>query len=145
MVLKKYLSIITILFAFVGFFSCSLSSLVPINYVQACGGDDTDGDGDICDHSDGENMFNCPGDCLPVGVPDKLIPDVIDDMISWFLKFAIAISVLALVYGGTCYVFSSGDMQKTENAKKIVKYALIGIFITGVSFAIVTIIDTVFH
>ena len=94
----------------------------------------------------GENIFNCPADCpLPAGIPDKLIPDVIDDAIVWLLGFAVAISVLALIYGGTCYVFSSGDMQKTENAKKIVRYSLIGVFITGVSFAIVTIIDTVFH
>ena len=106
---------------------------------------DADGDGNDCDYSLGENMFNCTTDCLPVGVPDKLIPDVIDDAVSWLLKFAIAISVLALIYGGTCYVFSSGDMQKTENARKIVKYALLGIFIAGISFAIITIIDEVFH
>ena len=101
--------------------------------------------GDGCNYDAGENMFNCPEDCLPDDVPDKLIPDVIDDAVSWLLKFAIAISVLALIYGGTCYVFSSGDMQKTDNARKIIKYALIGIFIAGVSFAIVTVIDTVFH
>jgi hypothetical protein len=101
-------------------------------------------DGD-CDYDAGENMFNCPEDCLDPGVPDKLIPDVIDDLVSWLLWFAIAISVLALVYGGTCYVFSSGDMQKTENARKIVKYALLGIFIAGISFAIITIADTIFH
>ena len=98
-----------------------------------------------CDYAAGKNMFNDPDNCLPDGVPDKLIPDVIDDVIARLLELAIAISVVALIYGGTCYVFSSGDMQKTENAKKIVKYALIGIFITGVSFAIVTVIDTVFH
>ncbi|MCK5122932.1 MAG: hypothetical protein KAQ87_02185 [Candidatus Pacebacteria bacterium] len=106
---------------------------------------DADADGDDCDYDLGENMFNCPADCLPAGVPSKLIPDVIDSIISWLLTFAIAISVLVLVYGGTCYVFSSGDMQKTENAKKTVKYALLGIFIAGISFAIIIIIDMVFH
>jgi hypothetical protein len=98
-----------------------------------------------CDRDEGENMFNCPEHCLPAGVPDKLIPDVINDTITRLLELAVAISVVALIYGGTCYVFSSGDMQKTENAKKIVKYSLIGIFIAGVSFAIVKVIDTVFH
>jgi len=98
----------------------------------------------VCDYAAGKNMFNDPANCLPPGVPDKLIPDVIDDAVSWLLGFAVAISVVALVYGGTYYVFSSGDTQKTENAKKIVKYALIGIFIAGVSFAIITILDTIF-
>ena len=37
------------------------------------------------------------------------------------------------------------NSEKTENAKKIVKYALLGIFIVGVSYAIIVIIDTVFH
>jgi len=105
---------------------------------------DADGDGDDCDYDLGENMFNCPVDCLPAGIPSKLIPDVIDSIISWLLTFAVAISVLALVYGGTCYVFSSGDAQKAENAKKIVKYALLGIFVVGISFAIIVILDEIF-
>ena len=54
-------------------------------------------------------------------------------------------STLVLIYGGTCYVFSSGDTQKTENAKKTVKYALLGIFVVGISFAIITILDMIFH
>ena len=111
-----------------------VSSLLFVNYTGA-----------ECDYEGGKNMFNDPANCLPDGVPDKLIPDVIDAAVSELLKLAIAISVLALIYGGTCYVFSSGDMQKTENAKKIVKYALIGIFIAGISFAIIKILDTIFQ
>jgi len=111
------------------------------NVTAQCSGP-TAGD---CEYDEGENMFNCPEDCLPDDVPNKLIPDVIDSIISWLLKIAIAISVLVLVYGGLYYVFSSGDAQKTENAKKIVKYALLGIFVAGISFAIITIIDEVFH
>jgi len=106
---------------------------------------DADGDGDDCDYDLGENMFNCPADCLPAGVPSKLIPDVIDDIVRWLLTFAIGIAVLILVYGGVCYVFSSGDAQKTENAKKVVKYALLGIFIMGISYAIIIVADKVFH
>lgn len=98
-----------------------------------------------CDYDSGENMFNCAADCLPADVPNKLIPDVLDDAISWLLTFAIAISVLVMVYGGTNYVFSSGDMQKVETSKKIVKYAFIGIIVAGISFAIIKIADEIFH
>lgn len=121
----------TVLFV-LGIFA--VSSLLFVNYTGA-----------ECDYEGGKNMFNDPENCLPDGVPDSLIPDVIDNAVSWLLGFAVAISVLALIYGGTCYVFSSGDMQKTENAKKIVKYALLGIFIAGLSFAIIKILDTIFH
>jgi len=106
---------------------------------------DADGDGDNCDYDLGENMFNCPADCLPAGIPTKLIPDVIDSIISWLLTFAVGIAILILVYGGVCYVFSSGDTQKTENAKKVVKYALLGIFIVGISYAIIIVADMVFQ
>ena len=111
-----------------------VSSLLFVNYTGA-----------ECDYEGGKNMFNDPANCLPAGVPDKLIPDVINSAISWLLWFAVAISVVALVYGGLYYVFSSGDTQKTENAKKIVKYALLGIFVVGTSFAIIKILDTIFH
>jgi len=77
---------------------------------------------------------------LPDNPGDSLIENLdiaILSLTEWLLGFTLGISVLALVWGGVNYIFSSGDAQKADLAKKIIYYALIGVFIAGVSYAIV--------
>ena len=105
---------------------------------------DADLDGDDCDYDLGENMFNCPVDCLPFGIPDKTIEDVLSDTISWIVGIAVAISIVMLIWGGLNYVGSSGDTEKAKTAKKIIVFALLGIVITGASYAIIILLDTLF-
>jgi len=143
MTLKKHLFIIMVLLALLGSSACVLT---PLNYVKACPFDDTDGDGDDCDYSTGENMFNCPDDCKPAGIPDKPIDGaggVIEDAVKWILGIAIGISIVFLIYGGLYYVTSSGDTEKAQTAKKIIKYALIGLVIAGISYVIVETLDMI--
>jgi len=78
------------------------------------------------------------------GVPTKTISDVLSDATSWLVGFAISLCVIALIWGGIYYVGSSGDQEKTQNAKNIMKYALIGIFLVGISYAILSVIDKIF-
>ena len=147
MTFKKHLFSITILLALLGGSVCVLT---PLNYINAqCvpGPADADGDGDDCDYSLGENMFNCPADCpIPAGIPHKPITGaggVLEDAVSWILGIALAISIVMLIYGGLYYVTSSGDMEKATTSKKIIKYALLGVAITGVSYVIVQLLDTI--
>ncbi len=97
-----------------------------------------------CDSSAGETMFNCTSDCLSPGIPTKSIPDVLDDIIKWILGFGLMISVTFLIWGGVSYVASSGDAQKTENAKKIIKYSILGVLVIGLSYGIIVILDEIF-
>ena len=60
-----------------------------------------------------------------------------ENLINWLLGFAAVFSVLALIWGGINYIGSSGDAQKSELAKKIIYYALIGLVVTGLAFAMV--------
>lgn len=124
---------------FLGLFFVA-ASINTINQVQAavCTADT------FCDYGAGENMFNCRADCLPAGVPTKPVGDVIRDAISWTLGFAISISVAIFIWGGVYYVTSSGNTEKAEKAKKIVKYALMGLAVAGISYAILVIIDAIF-
>lgn len=62
------------------------------------------------------------------------------NLTNWLLGFTLAISVLVLIWGGVNYIFSSGDTQKADLSKKIIYYALIGVFIAGISYAIINII-----
>ena len=145
MIFKKHLFSITILLVLLG---GSVGVLTPMNYINAqCNppgiAGDSDLDGDPCDYSIGENMFNCPDDCKPAGIPDKPIEDAIEDAVSWILEIALAISIVMLIYGGLYYVSSSGDAEKATTSKKIIKYALLGVAIAGTSYVIVKLLDTI--
>jgi hypothetical protein len=47
-----------------------------------------------------------------------------------------------IIYGGFLYVSAAGNSEKIENAKKIIMYAVIGIIVILLSFAIVNTILT---
>lgn len=61
---------------------------------------------------------------------------------NWLLAFAVTLSVLAMIWGGLNYVSSSGDAQKADLSKKILYYAVIGIIVSGVSYALINLIAT---
>lgn len=77
------------------------------------------------------------------GVPDKAIEDVIADATNWILGIALGISVVMLIYGGLTYVASSGSTEQAASSKKIIKYALLGVFVVGMSYTILMIIDQI--
>ena len=58
-------------------------------------------------------------------------------IINYFLTFLGLLAVAMVIYGGVTYVTAAGEDEKIGNAKKIIQYALIGIIIVLVSFAIV--------
>lgn len=47
------------------------------------------------------------------------------------------IAVAAVLYGGVLYMTSQGDPEKLAKAKKALLYAIIGIFLVALSWAIV--------
>jgi len=142
-VIKKRLLATAVLAVFLGIL---VSTALPVNYNEAqaaCVAGDSNSDGDPCDP--GEDMFNCKVDCLPAGVPTKSITDFLGDATKWLLGFAVMASIVILVWGGINYIASSGDPQKADTSKKVVKYALMGILVVGVSYAIIVALDAIFH
>lgn len=53
-----------------------------------------------------------------------------------------AISVLMLIYGGIRYTLSAGDSKAVTDAKNTILYAVIGIIVALLSFAIVNFVLT---
>ncbi|MCK5491120.1 MAG: hypothetical protein KAI67_04725 [Candidatus Pacebacteria bacterium] len=92
----------------------------------------------------GETIFNCKADCLPAIVPDKDIDDIIKDITRWTLGLGLSLSVIFLVWGGISYVGASGDAQKAETAKKVIKYSMFGAIVMGLSYALIVVVDTIF-
>lgn len=58
-------------------------------------------------------------------------------IVNYFLTFLGLIAVVMVIYGGITYVIAAGEDEKIGNAKKIIMYALIGLVIVLVSFAVV--------
>jgi len=76
----------------------------------------------------------------------NLISDIesgVLNLTNWFLGFVGIFSVLIIIWGGLNYIASSGDQQKAELSKKIIYYAFIGLFISGLSYAIIKVLTTV--
>ncbi|HPF31103.1 MAG TPA: hypothetical protein PLO25_02220 [Candidatus Saccharibacteria bacterium] len=73
------------------------------------------------------------------GQPEELFGDsgVFTTIINVMLYIIGAVSVLMLVYGGIRYTISGGDTNAVTAAKNTILYAVIGIVVALMSFAIV--------
>jgi len=61
----------------------------------------------------------------------------------WILGFVGMIAVLMLIWGGINYLTSAGDEDKAKTGKKTISYALIGLVLAGIAYAVVNVIITV--
>lgn len=73
------------------------------------------------------------------GMPAELIGDngVFSRLTNTILLIVGLISVIMLVYGGLRYILSGGDSKKVTDAKNTILYAIIGLIISLLAFAIV--------
>lgn len=73
------------------------------------------------------------------GMPAELVGDngFINNLTSWILLAVGTLSVVMLIYGGFRYVVSGGDAKKVTDAKNTILYAIIGLIISLLSYAIV--------
>ena len=78
----------------------------------------------------------------PVGTPNDFDLSLMN-ITNWVLGFIASIAVLALIWGGISYIASAGNEQMAENAKKTIQYAIIGIIIAGMAYAIINVIVSV--
>ena len=73
------------------------------------------------------------------GMPSELIGDngVFSRLTNTILLIVGLISVIMLVYGGLRYILSGGDSKKVTDAKNTILYAIIGLIISLLAYAIV--------
>ena len=65
---------------------------------------------------------------------------IINSVIDWFLKFAGAVVVLFIIFGGLQYIVASGNEKQAEKAKKTLTYAVIGLIIIILAEFIVSLV-----
>lgn len=69
---------------------------------------------------------------------------VILNMTNFILGFVSSLAVLAIIWGGLKYITSTGNPGEVSDAKRAIKYALIGLIASGLSYAIVkTLVDVI--
>ena len=78
------------------------------------------------------------------GMPAELIGD--NGVFSRITNIALlaigVISVIMLIYGGLRYILSGGDSKKVTDAKNTILYAIIGLIISLLAYAIVNFVLT---
>ncbi|MCP4523798.1 MAG: hypothetical protein GY828_06305 [Candidatus Gracilibacteria bacterium] len=62
-------------------------------------------------------------------------------VISTVMKYVSVVAVLALMMSGILYMFSSGEEEKTEKAKKWITWSLIGVIVSMSSWLLVSFVN----
>jgi len=57
--------------------------------------------------------------------------------LNFFLGFLGIIAVIMVIYGGILYITAAGNQENIDKGKKIIMYAIVGIVIILLSFALV--------
>lgn len=148
-----------ILFELFGiFFVLLFAKNIPIAFSQV----DTCGDGivsgsEVCDKKGDVGCFaptpacntDCGG-CIACTIKSKLsffgkpVICIIQDAIKWILSVVGGIVFLMLIIGGAYYMFSGENPKRQESAKKMITYAIMGIVLILISYALLALIDKIF-
>lgn len=74
----------------------------------------------------------------PGDLPNRNFYDSLLQITEWLLSFVIILTIFIIVYGGVYYITSAGEAERIESAKKIIMYSIVGLVISGLSYAIVS-------
>jgi len=78
------------------------------------------------------------GGCVDNGVATlRCVPIVFGNLINAALIFVGSVAAFFLVWGGIKFVTSGGDPKQVGEARQIITYALIGVILVLLSFAII--------
>lgn len=79
----------------------------------------------------------CKSNTSVCGTNNNALFDIIKNVINTLLLAAGIIAIIMIIIGGINYAISSGDSAKITSAKNAILYAIIGLVVAGMSFAIV--------
>ena len=70
--------------------------------------------------------------------------DIVSKIINFLLFFVGVVSVIMIIYGGIQYTTSAGDSGKVTNAKNTILYAIVGLIVSILAYAIVNFVVKTF-
>lgn len=75
-------------------------------------------------------------------LPESSIGIIITNIAWWLLTVLGAIAIIAFVISGIKYLLSAGDEKQAEEAKKAMKYSIIGVMVALAGIVVIRAVDT---
>lgn len=80
----------------------------------------------------------------PAGIQNTSLAGIVMNITNYVLGFITIVAVLMLIWGGIQYLTAAGDEAGVEGAKKTITFAIIGLVVVGIAYAIVSVVVNVF-
>lgn len=81
--------------------------------------------------------------CMQSGVATlNCVPLLIINLIYWALALAGTVGVIIIIVGGISFILSGGDPKKTDEARRTVLFAILGLIIVFLAFFIIDLIGS---
>lgn len=77
------------------------------------------------------------------GLPTAPLSTIITRVINWLLTVSAGLAILFIIAGGAQYIIAAGDQDQLDRGKRMMTYALLGLFFIGISYAIVKTVATI--
>ncbi len=85
--------------------------------------------------------------CVPTqnatGLSTTPIPKIITNIANWIVLLFGSIAIIVFVICGFQYLFSVGDDAQAENAKRCMKWAVVGFIVGGLAFVVINLIGKI--
>lgn len=85
------------------------------------------------------------GVCVPtsdhVGLSDREPGQVVVTVMNWLMSILGILAIVALVVAGIMYLGAAGDEKRTDTAKKIIMYTIIGVAVALLAYVIVMTVE----
>ncbi len=89
----------------------------------------------------GDGYEKMAGVCVPtsskVGLSDREPGQVVVSVMNWLMAILGILAILMIVVAGMLYLTAAGDEKKTETAKNIIMYVVIGVAVALTAYTIV--------
>lgn len=92
----------------------------------------------------GPTSFATKPSIVPTGAPQSLeeVLNLLSTLTGWMFAFVLTIAVGAIIAGGIMYVTSAGSEKRSGTGIKMVIYALIGVVVAGMAWAMVNVVGS---
>ena len=87
------------------------------------------------------------GVCFPTNANDvnlstSTVQEILLSVLSWITSMFVILAVIIFVVCGMKYLFAVGDDQAAEDAKRCMKWAIVGVIVAGGALVIIRLITT---